>query len=131
MLNRLRCEHGQELLEYALVLPVLMMLLLGTVQLALIVLAYNTIDAAASQGARFGSISDNANYPASIQAVVYQVTDPAGLNRANLIFALPFKQADNKTVRVQIDYNMALVFPIGDRRNISLRAVSTRLIELQ
>ncbi len=131
MLNWFRREHGQEMVEYALVLPLLLMLILGTVQLALVVLAYNTIDAAAIQGARFGSISDNANYPASIQAVVYQVTDAAGLNRASLTFALPFKQADNVTIRVQIDYNMALVFPIGNRQSISLRAVSTRLIELQ
>jgi len=128
MLNWLRCEHGQELVEYALVLPLLLALLLGSAQLALVILAHNTIHHAASEGTRFGSLSDNANRPDSIIAVVYQVTDAAGLDRADLTFALPFKQADNKTIRVQIDYSMVPVFPIG---NISLRAISTRLIELQ
>ena len=136
MLNRLRRECGQDLLEYALVLPVLLMLILGIMQLALVILSYNTIGDAARQGARFGVISDNADYPDKIKAVVYQVTDPARMNRADLTFVLPMKQSDNQTIRVDVTYNMPLIVPISIVRisssgRIPLRAVSTKLLEVR
>ena len=136
MLNWLRGERGQELLEYALFLPVLLALILGIMQIALVILDYNTIGDAARQGARFGVISDNADYPDRIKAVAYQVTDAAGMNRADLTFVLPFKQADNQTIRVDVTYNMLLIVPIsivpvsGSGR-IPLRAVSTKLLEVR
>ena len=136
MLNRLRRECGQDLLEYALILPVLLVLILGIMQLALVILSYNTIGEAARQGARFGVISDNADYPDKIKAVVYQVTDPARMNRADLTFVLPMKQSDNQTIRVDVTYNMPLIVPISIVRisnsgRIPLRAVSTKLLEVR
>jgi len=136
MLNRLRRERGQELLEYALVLPVLLALILGIMQLALVILAYNTIGDAARQGARFGVISDNADYPDKIKAVVYQVTDAAAMNRADLSFVTPMKQSDNQTLRVDVTYNMQLIVPISivpisSSGRIPLRAVSTKLLEVR
>ena len=138
MLNRLRRERGQELVEYALVLPVLLALILGIMQLTLVILSYNTLGEAARQGARFGVISDNAdpNYPNKIKDKVYAVTDAAGMKRADLTFVLPFKQTDNQTLRVDVTYNMLLIVPIsivpisGSNR-IPLRAVSTKLLEVR
>ena len=136
MLNWLRCERGQELLEYALVLPVLLALILGTMQIALVILSYNTIGDAARQGARFGVISDNADYPDRIKAVVYQVTDAAGIKRTDLTWGSPMKQTDNQRIRVDVTYNMLLIVPIsivpisGSNR-IPLRAVSTKLLEVR
>jgi Flp pilus assembly protein TadG len=136
MLNRLRRERGQELLEYALVLPVLLALILGIMQLALVILSYNTIGDAARQGARFGVTSDNADYPDRIKAVVYQVTDAAGMNRADLSFVTPMKQSDNQRIRVDVTYNMRLIVPIfiapiASSGRIPLRAVSTKLLEVR
>jgi hypothetical protein len=135
MLNRLRRERGQELVEYALVMPVLFALLLGIAQLALVILSYNTIGDAARQGARFGVISDNADYPDKIKPVVYQVTDAAGINRADLIWPPPpWKQSDSNgimTIRVDVTYDMPLIVPISSSWRIRLRAVSTKLIEVQ
>jgi hypothetical protein len=131
MLSRRRRERGQDLVEYALILPLLLLLLLGIAQSALVILSYNTISDAARQGARFGVIADNAVYPDKIKGVVYKVTDVARIDRANLTFVLPFKQSDNKTIRVEVTYNMPLIVPIFSSLHISLRAVSTKLIELQ
>ena len=136
MLKRLRRERGQELLEYALVLPVLLALILGIMQLALVILSYNTLGEAARQGARFGVISDNADYPDRIKAVVYQVTDAAGMNRADLTWGSPMKQTDNQRIRVDVTYNMRLIVPISivpisSSGRIPLRAVSTKLLEVR
>jgi len=131
MQNWLRRERGQELLEYALVLPMLLVLIFGIMQLALIILYSNTIGDAARQGARFGVIADNADYPDRIKTVVYQVTDAAGINRADLSFVTPMKQTDNQRIRVDVTYNMLLIVPIFGSPRVSLRAVSTKLLEVR
>lgn len=51
-----RDEQGQNLVEFALLLPVLMYLLMGIMQFGLIFLAYVTVNNAAREGARWGSI---------------------------------------------------------------------------
>ena len=136
MLNRLRRERGQELVEYALVLPVLLALILGIMQLALVILSYNTLGDAARRGARFGVIADNADFPDRIKAVVYQETDAAGMKRADLSFVTPMKSSDNQTIRVDVTYNMLMIIPISivkisSSGRIPLRAVSTKLLEVR
>jgi len=129
MLTQLRRERGQELVEYALILPVLMLLILGTMQFALIVFSYNTIAEAARAGARYAVIGDLADHPDLIRAAVFRVTDTAGLARAQLTVPNPVKQADN-TIRVSVTYQMRLFVPFFRIRSITLNAVSTKLIEL-
>lgn len=51
-----RDEEGQNLVEFALLLPVLMYLLMGIIQFGLIFLSYVTVNNAAREGARWGSI---------------------------------------------------------------------------
>jgi Flp pilus assembly protein TadG len=48
--------NGQEVVEYALILPLLMLLFLGIVEFGWAVLSYNTIANAAREGARFGIV---------------------------------------------------------------------------
>jgi Flp pilus assembly protein TadG len=128
MLSWLRRERGQDLVEYALILPVLLVLMFGIIQLALVILAYNTVGDAARQGARLGVIGDNANRAGDIAAEVYQVTDAAGMKRGDLIVNSVHQQ---DKIRVTVTYNMLLIFPIFGKPRITLQAVSTKLIELQ
>jgi Flp pilus assembly protein TadG len=132
MLRQLRHERGQELVEYALVLPVLLVLILGILQFALIIMAYNTIGDASREAARLGVIADNADYPARMKAAAYLITDPAGMARADLIIETA-KKTDSVTgglmIEVKINYAMDLLVPLFTP-SINLRAVSTKLIEL-
>lgn len=60
MLRKLRSfavrEDGQNLVEFALLLPVLMYILMGMMQFGLVFAAYITINNAVREGARWGSI---------------------------------------------------------------------------
>jgi Flp pilus assembly protein TadG len=52
MLPRRSCEAGQSLVEFALVLPVLLLILLGIIQFGAVFNSLITLNAAAREGAR-------------------------------------------------------------------------------
>lgn len=56
-----RSQHGQALVEYVIVLPVLVMLIFGTIQAAFIYSAKSTLNYATFQAARLGAVN-NASY---------------------------------------------------------------------
>lgn len=53
---RIGCEDGQALVEFALVLPVLLMLILGLIEVARAVEQENTLSFAAREGARYAIV---------------------------------------------------------------------------
>jgi Flp pilus assembly protein TadG len=66
MLRRWLCrrESGQELVEYALILPLLLLLLVGIIEFSIVIFSYDTLANAAREGARVAII------PASTDAEV-------------------------------------------------------------
>lgn len=58
MLRRWLCrrESGQELVEYAMILPLLLLLLVGIMEFSIIIFSYDTIANAAREGARVAII---------------------------------------------------------------------------
>jgi Flp pilus assembly protein TadG len=56
VLRVLRCERGQALWEFAVVLPILVLILLGTLVLGLAVDAKLVVSSAAREGARYAAI---------------------------------------------------------------------------
>lgn len=135
MLSRLRRERGQDLVEFALVLPLVVLLILGIIQFTLVMIAYNTIADAARSGARYGAVAEiagNANYKNLIKDdKVFLITDAAGLVRANLTVQPELsKDADPPVIQVDVTYKMNLIVPFY-KPSITLRAVSTKVIELQ
>jgi len=59
-----RRERGQDLVEFAIVLPVLLLLTLGIIQFGILIWNYNTVSNAAREGARYAIVKPNAD-PAS------------------------------------------------------------------
>lgn len=53
-------DEGQSLVEFALVLPILLLLIMGIIQFGLVLSGYVTISNAAREGARVGIIEQNA-----------------------------------------------------------------------
>ena len=49
-------ERGQDLAEFAIILPVLLLLILGILEFGILVFDYNTISNAAREGARYGIV---------------------------------------------------------------------------
>ena len=127
MLARLRREHGQDLVEYAIILPILLLLLLGILEFAMIVFSYNTIGDAAREGARYGVIHPTDT--AGIDTAARRLT--TGLNPAWLTInrSLP----GGNFVRVEVTYDAhlvtGLIAGVLGQPTMRLRAVATMQIE--
>jgi Flp pilus assembly protein TadG len=124
----LEFERGQDLIEYAIIAPMLVMLTLGVVEFALFVFSYNTISEADREGARYGIVHPTDTV--GIETAARRLT--LGLKRGALLVqsSLP----GGNTVRVDVTYD-APVFTgfimqlLGGSPTLRMRAVSTMQIE--
>ena len=120
-------EQAQALVEYALVLPILLLFLFGIMEFGVIVFSRNTIDNAAREGARYGMLHpDDAG---GIEAAARNLT--TGLDGANLQVS---STATANTVRVEVDYSINLLTGLiidvmGGNPTLELQAVATMQIE--
>lgn len=55
----IQADTGQDLLEYALVLPIFLLLVLGVIEFGLLFYEYNTVTNAAREGARAGVVMES------------------------------------------------------------------------
>ncbi len=69
IIERLRCQKGVAAVEFAIILPVLMMIILGIIEFGLLMYDKQVITNASREGARIG-ISDDVVSDADIEAVV-------------------------------------------------------------
>jgi Flp pilus assembly protein TadG len=104
-----RSQHGQAIVETALIMPVLLLMILGMVELGRISNAYLMVTHAARHGARFGAVGgsnteiiDKVNYAAAtLDTTKLQVTiDPAD-NRVG-----------GSDIRVTVNYPVQLLTPV-------------------
>ncbi len=105
-----RDERGQALLEMALVLPILILLLLGVVELGQVTYSYITVNNAARAGARVASVGGT---DSDIAAAVQQAS-PA-LTSADLTVNISPVQGSRQSgqpVTVDVRYPVTLVMPI-------------------
>lgn len=100
-------QRGQALVEYALLLPIFLLLAMGILDLGRTVYFYSAINNAAREGARYGVINP---------------TDVAGINaRARLQTAMLDQNAlvvstlypDAETIQVRVQYQYRAVTPIA------------------
>lgn len=111
MLRTLRKEErGQALIEMALILPILLLLLSGIVEMGRVGYAYVTVNNAARVGARVASIggTDQDITTAVIQAA--PILDPA--NVTVQISPTPSERQSGGQVTIQVSYPVNLVIPI-------------------
>ena len=134
-LGGLRGERGQSMVEYALVLPILLLLLLGIMEFGILVFNYNTIANAAREGARYGIVHWREGLDVDgIAEAVLALT--AGLDQTALSIEsfIIDDGAVRVAVRVEVDYKARLVSgPIirvfaGDD-SVPLSAVATMQLE--
>ncbi len=124
-----RAEAGQDLIEFALVLPVLLLLLLGIMEFGIIIFSYNTVANAAREGARLGvlPISTQADVRAQTCRKLAGVVDEgACLADANLVDV----QLEQSTVTVEVTYEHSLITgyivqAVGGEPHVTLHTVTT------
>ena len=115
-------------MEFALILPVLVLLIFGITDFAMAVFSYNTIANAAREGARYGVVfpDDTAGITAAAQSLT------TGLNGAALDISVT--QPDDETIRVDITYDHTLltgpvVQAVGGDPVLRMRTAATMQIE--
>ena len=111
--------RGQSLVEFALIFPILILILVAIFDLGRLVFAYNTITNAAREATRYGIVNQT---EASIQAEAINQATSLGLVNANV--DVEFCNADasvcNKTkpttldslVQVRVTYSWTAITPI-------------------
>ena len=111
MRNKKYLQRGQSLVEFALLLPLLLLILVLLFDLGRAVYYYSVIHNAAREGARYGIISptDDAGIIAAAQAKV------VGLDQSNLfITPIETKTETEWYITVSVSYDFDLVTPLID-----------------
>jgi Flp pilus assembly protein TadG len=135
-----RSERGAELIEFALILPILILLLAGIFEFGLMFRSYEAVTNAAREGARVGVLPGYA--AADVQNRVSQYLASAGLpgaftvNVTNVPVSTPAGTFNATSVDVSYTYNMSILAGVapffgGTFGSIPLRAVSVMRTETQ
>ena len=81
--KRVRSERGAELIEFALTLPLLLLLVLGIIEFGFMFKEYEVVTNAAREGARLGALIPSAGYSAAeAEARANDYLNAGGLNAA-------------------------------------------------
>jgi Flp pilus assembly protein TadG len=103
MFIRSRRSDGQALVEFALLIPLLVIIILGIIEFGRIWMTMNVLASAAREGARKAAVTSPD--PAQVQTVVENVLTAADITGATITTVGP--NSDNEvTVTVQIDYTV-------------------------
>ena len=110
-----RKQKGQELIEFAIVLPFLFLVLFGVIDLGRIFFSAIVITNAAREGARYGiSRGINADYSLKSAEIIAAARGEAAgsgidLSSAAIVPSCPDGCASGKPVRVEISYDFNLL----------------------
>jgi len=128
-------EKGQELVEFALLLPLLLALLLGLMEFGIAVFRYNTIANVAREVARYSIVhrNDTAAIDAYIASGLEHWTigvDPADLEVTVTFEEDPFRPLVRVVVTYQHHYITApIIRAVGGNPNLNMQTESTMYSE--
>ncbi|MCC7352523.1 MAG: pilus assembly protein [Anaerolineae bacterium] len=128
MWKRLRSDKGQEVVEFAIILPLLFLLLFGIIDFGIIIFSYDTIANATREGARYGIVHPTDD--AGIEAAARRLT--SGLSSGAL--QINITRPGGNTIRVEAIYDVSLITGFvmeiaGGNPTLRLNSVSTMQIE--
>lgn len=126
MMTRMRSERGAELVEFALVLPMLLLLGLGICDFGMLFQRYEIVTNAAREGARAGAVGLT---PQQIETVVRTYLEAGGLTATPTIeVSSPDVGANLAVVLVSVEYpnGTFIVGPIAKLFDASMQAVTLR-----
>ncbi len=107
-----RDNRGQELVEYALTLPILLLLVLGIMEFGVTIFVYNTMAQGAREGARVGAVLDGTleeiKQPIK-EAVVARTGGLALSGEENINVDVAYTEAPSDTVQVTVHYTHTLI----------------------
>jgi Flp pilus assembly protein TadG len=127
MRERLRSARGQSLVEFAVFLPVLLLIFLGVFDLGRVYNTYIVITNAARDGAYYGSMHST-DTSGIVQRVVTEAQGSAvNLTSSNVTVSTSGGIGNPLRVTVQLDFSMLSTFLLG-RRTIHLTSRTEMMI---
>jgi len=110
--RRVRGEKGQSLTEFALLLPILLMLLVGVVEIGWGLNSYLTVVDSARDGARLGSKGSATD--AEITALVVREAErlDGGINPSNISIVRSAAADGSTSIDVQVCYDHVLIMGV-------------------
>lgn len=101
-------EKGQSFVEFALILPVLLIIVMGIFEFGLMFNAYITISNASREGARLGSLGGT-----DIEVTQRVETTASHLNSANMTVTItPSSRSRGDMLTVLVEYDYSLITPV-------------------
>jgi Flp pilus assembly protein TadG len=131
----LKREDGAALVEFALLLPLLMMILFGIIEFGLVLYNQEVITNASREGARYGIVIGSPRPTAGqIQGVVNTYLTNAGLDSGNATVSVAGAQGasgSDLTVSVAYPYNFLVLpnFAVGLDNTLILSAATLMKLE--
>lgn len=137
-----RHGKGQSLVEFAVTLPIFMLLLAGILDFGIGLYSQMTVINAAREGARFGVVTFQTIEPGDVASIKQRVIDmSSGLTLTAADIAVTCKPEASSTfsacstpgsgdaVRVQVDYDYQMIFPLAFGTSIPLSSSVQMRIE--
>lgn len=120
--NRIGDEQGQTMVEFAVVLPILVVLLFGIIQFGILFNNYVTLTDAVRAGARAAAVSRQAANPVG-NATAAVVASAADLNQANLSVSVSSTWAPGTpaTVTATYPYSISLLGWVVSSGNLTTK----------
>ena len=109
-MKSLRNEKGQSLIEFAILLPLLLLLLMGILEFGLMLNAYLSINNSAREGARLG-IVDGSNLEIS-ELITNLSTNLSTEDLVVNIIPLEGSRQSGDALTVEVIYNYQVIIPI-------------------
>ncbi len=132
--KRIKCERGASAVEFALVLPILILLVMGIIQFGIIFNNYISITHAAREGVRWAALRENEIIvkEKAIDAAP-SLNPPLTIDNINVSITNPTPDDQGKPVSVKVQYDVPIDVPIVDiffpSSNLTLESVATQRIE--
>ncbi len=105
---KFKSEKGQSLVEFALLIPLLILILMAIIEFGFIFNAYITISNASREGARLGSLGGT---DAAVTERVADTTDH--LNQGDMtVTVTPATRNRGDMITVEVNYDYELITPI-------------------
>ena len=109
-LKSLRNQNGQSLVEFAIILPIILLLVMGILQFGMMLNSYLAIQNAAREGARAGVVGSTDTEIRNLIISTSPVLEPVNLNVNVTPGEAERKSGD--TLTVNVTYNYKLIVPI-------------------
>ncbi|MEN6391832.1 MAG: TadE family protein [Syntrophomonas sp.] len=103
-------EEGQSLVEFAMVLPLLLLLLMGIVEFGRIISAYMIINNLAREGARFAAVGKT---DSQITTLLFDESATLEQERLQVSFSPTYlDRVKGEPLKVTVNYSVDLITPI-------------------